>query len=160
MRELEYDREATVAYARRWALDRNPLYYDFENIGGDCTAFVSQCLYAGAHVMNFTPVYGWYYLSPGDRTASWTGVEYFYNFITENASAGPYGSVVDVSAADIGDIVQLGRYNGDFYHSLIIVETEPRILVVAHSYDVLDRPLSAYDYDVARFIHIEGVRGW
>ena len=160
MRVLEYDRGAAVTYARRWALDRNPLYYDFENIGGDCTAFVSQCVYAGAHVMNFTPVYGWYYLSPGDRTASWTGVEYFYNFITENASAGPYGRAVDVSAADTGDIVQLGRYSGDFYHSLLIVETKPQILVAAHSYDVLDRPLSAYDYDVARFIHIEGVRGW
>jgi hypothetical protein len=76
MRERGYDRESAVQYARRWALGRNPAYYDFENIGGDCTNFVSQCLYAGAGIMNYTPVYGWYFNSLSDRTASWSGVEY------------------------------------------------------------------------------------
>ena len=60
--DTPYDRDAAVAYARRWALSRNPLYYDFEDIGGDCTNFASQCLFAGAGVMNFTPVTGWYYV--------------------------------------------------------------------------------------------------
>ena len=32
-----YDRFRAVAYALRWALSRNPRYYDFEDIGGDCT---------------------------------------------------------------------------------------------------------------------------
>ena len=81
MREIPYNRIAAVAYARRWALDRNPAFYDFENIGGDCTNFASQCIYAGAGIMNFTPVMGWYYNSPSDRTASWSGVEYLYNFL-------------------------------------------------------------------------------
>ncbi len=160
MRELGYNREAAVAYARRWALDRNPVYYDFEDIGGDCTGFVSQCVYAGAQVMNFTPVYGWYYLSPSDRTASWTGVEYLFDFLTSNRSVGPYGREAERAKIEIGDIIQLGRYNGDFYHSLLITETEPRILIAAHTYDALDRPLGSYDYEVARFIHIEGVRAW
>ena len=160
MRELEYNREAAIAYARRWALDRNPAYYDFEDIGGDCTGFISQCIYAGAQVMNFTPTYGWYYISASDRTASWTGVEYLYNFLTTNQSVGPYGRVVELAEAQNGDIIQLGRYSGDFYHSLIITETNPQILIAAHSYDALDRPLYSYDYDVARFIHIEGVRAW
>ena len=43
-----YDEAAAVAYARRWALLRNPAYLDFHGMGGDCTNFVSQCLYAGA----------------------------------------------------------------------------------------------------------------
>ena len=63
MTEKAYDRAAAVAYARRWALGRNPDYYSFSGIGGDCTSFVSQCIYAGAGVMNFTPVFGWYYIS-------------------------------------------------------------------------------------------------
>ena len=67
--EKRYDRERAVLYARRWALSRNPLFADFTGLGGNCTNFVSQCLYAGGCVMNFTPVYGWYYLSPDDRTA-------------------------------------------------------------------------------------------
>ena len=56
---MHYDRSAAVAYARKWAFGRNPEYYDFGGIGGDCTNFVSQCLYAGAGVMNFTPELGW-----------------------------------------------------------------------------------------------------
>ena len=32
------------------------------------------------------------------------------------------------------------------------------ILIAAHTYDALDRPLSTYAYEVVRFLHIEGVR--
>ena len=42
-----YDREAAVAYAHRWAFGRNPAYSNFDGMGGDCTNFASQCLYAG-----------------------------------------------------------------------------------------------------------------
>ena len=160
MREFEYNRELAVAYARRWALSRNPDYYDFENLGGDCTNFASQCIYAGAGIMNYTPTLGWYYISPSDRTASWTGVEYLYNFLVNNNSVGPFGREVSKEEVMPGDIVQLGHTNGDFYHTPFILATEPTILVAAHTYDALNRPLYTYDYDIARFIHIEGVRMW
>ena len=160
MRDIPYDRGAAVAYARKWALGRNPAFYDFEEIGGDCTNFASQCIYAGAGVMNYTPVLGWYYISAAERTASWTGVEYLYNFLVGNASVGPYAHVVPRSQIMPGDIVQLGRETGDFYHTPVILETSPTILVAAHSYDALDRPLSSYNFATARFIHIDGVRTW
>ncbi len=160
MREVPYNRDAAVAYARRWALDRNRAYYDFESIGGDCTNFASQSIYAGARVMNFTKVLGWYYRSASDRTASWTGVEYLYRFLVNNQSVGPYGHIVSQAEAERGDIVQFGTRSGDFYHSPVITAVEPAILVAAHTYDALDRPLSSYIYDVARFIHIDGVRAW
>ena len=70
-----YDRAAAVNYAHQWAHGRNPAYYNFDGIGGDCTSFASQCLYAGAGVMNFTPTYGWYYRSLQDRAPAWTGVD-------------------------------------------------------------------------------------
>ena len=41
-----YDREAAVLYAHQWAYGRNPLFYDYELLGGDCTNFASQCIYA------------------------------------------------------------------------------------------------------------------
>lgn len=41
-----YDRFSAISYAKRWALARNPKYYNFDSIGGDCTSFVSQCLFA------------------------------------------------------------------------------------------------------------------
>ena len=63
----EYDRMRALAYARRWAFARNPLFNDYSPFGGDCTNFVSQCLLAGALVMNETPNFGWYYKSDLDR---------------------------------------------------------------------------------------------
>lgn len=160
MREIPYNREAAVAYTRKWALGRNPAFYDFQNIGGDCTNFASQCIYAGAQVMNYTPVMGWYYRSASDRSASWSGVEYLYNFLVNNRSVGPYARVVSRWEAEPGDIVQLGTEQGNFYHSPVITAVTPTILVAAHTYDALDRPLSSYSYDAARFLHIEGVRTW
>ena len=160
MKEIPYNREAAVAYARKWALGRNPAFYDFENVGGDCTNFASQCIYAGARTMNFTPELGWYYRSSYDRTASWSGVEYLYNFLVSNKSVGPYAKVVDKSEVMPGDIVQLGTQRGNFYHSPVITAVTPIILVAAHTYDTLDRPLSSYSYEEARFLHIEGVRTW
>lgn len=160
MRELPYNRTAAVSYARKWALDRNPAYYNFDKIGGDCTNFTSQCLFAGAQVMNYTPVMGWFYRSSYDRTPSWTGVEYLYNFLVNNKSVGPYAHVVSQDEVMPGDIVQLGTASGDFYHSPIITAVSPEILVAAHTFDALDRPLSSYTYDVALFLHIDGVRTW
>lgn len=42
-----YNRGKAVAYALEWAMSRNPAYLDFEELGGDCTNFASQCLLAG-----------------------------------------------------------------------------------------------------------------
>ena len=42
---MEYNRANAVAYAKKWAYGRNPKYYDFSDLGGDCTNFASQCIY-------------------------------------------------------------------------------------------------------------------
>ena len=156
----EYNRENARAYAERWAFARNPLYYNYAGIGGNCTNFVSQCLYAGSCRMNYTPIYGWYYLSPAARTAAWTGVEYLYNFLTGNTSVGPFAEETDADALEIGDVVQLGREEAGYYHTLLVVgrAEDGDILLAANSEDAYRRPLSAYTYDFARFLHILGVR--
>ena len=160
MQTIPYDSTSAVLYARKWAMSRNPAYYDFEKIGGDCTNFASQCIFAGARIMNYTPVAGWYYRSSSDRSAAWTGVEYLYNFLINNKSVGPFGHLVTANEAKPGDIVQLGTQDGHFYHSPVITAVSPNILVAAHTFDALDRPLSSYLYAVARFIHIDAVRTW
>lgn len=165
--EIPYDRTRAVAYAKRWALSRNPLFFDFTGGGGDCTNFVSQCIYAGCGVMNYTPTFGWYYRSPDDRAPAWSGVEELSRFllqnpvfVAENQGAGPFG--VDARTArqiEIGDVIQLARESGDFYHSLLISGfSDDDILVCAHSDDSLDRPLSTYSYATLRIIHISGAR--
>ena len=121
--------------------------------------FVSQCLLAGSCVMNFTPDYGWYYLSPDNRAAAWTGVEYLYNFLTQNTGVGPYGTLLRNRRLDLGDVIQLGNRNGTFYHTLIVTGFTPRTyLVSAHSNDVRNRPLNTYRFHRIRYIHIQGVR--
>lgn len=158
-----YDREKAVAYAHKWALKRNPDFFNFDGMGGDCTNFISQCLYAGCGVMNYTPIMGWYYISPKNRTAAWSGVEFFYHFITTNQEKGPYGSEQPLEMAEIGDIIQLSFDGVKYTHALLIVSSgfEPtvsNILVNAHTYDVTLRPLNTYFYRSMRLIHIEGVR--
>lgn len=161
MRELPYQRNEAVEYAKTWAFKRNPAFLDFENLGGDCTNFASQCIYAGSKVMNPTKIFGWYYYSSNNRSPSWTGVSYLYNFLIGNKGIGPYAVEVDASKVEEGDIVQLGKANGEFYHSPFIVKVTPsEIYVAAHSYDAYMRPLSSYVYDQARFLHIVGVRNW
>ena len=157
MTETVYNRNAAVEYAQTWAIERNPRYYDFEHIGGDCTNFISQCLFAGSGAMNFTPNTGWYYRSLSDRAPAWSSVEYLYRFLTENRGTGPSAQITSLDRLLAGDLIQLGNRNGRFYHTLIVTKISPQILICAHSYDALNRPLTSYRYDTARFLHVEKV---
>ncbi len=157
--EKEYNRSRAVEYAEKWALSRNPLFLDYTGNGGNCTNFVSQCLYAGSCMMNTTPIFGWYYYAADDRTASWTGVVYLYNFLTDNKGPGPYAREVMPDALMLGDVIQLGREGIGYYHTLIVTGFSGNsYLVSAQSDDAKDRPLDTYNYDYARYLHIEGVR--
>lgn len=159
---LPYDRGAAVEYARRWALARNPKYFDYDALGGDCTNFVSQCVFAGSGVMNYRPTFGWYYSGANNRSPSWTGVPYLYNFLTRKTGAGPIGVETEIKEIVPGDISQFADENMNFYHSQLIVSVGSppafsNILICAHSDDSLDRPLSTYDFRHIRFVHITGV---
>ena len=160
---FDYNREKAVAYADEWAYRRNPRFLDFQELGGDCTNFASQCIYAGAGIMNYTPVYGWFYITGNNRTASWTGVQFLYNFLTTNQGVGPFGHEVGIEDIRPGDICQLNIFEGRFHHSPVIVSTGEvptldNTLVAAHSRDVNCRQISTYKYVAIRFIHIDGVR--
>lgn len=161
-----YDREAAVKYAHRWALDRNPAYYDYDEIGGDCTNYASQVLLAGGCAMDFTPNTGWYYKSGNLKSPSWTGVEYLYNFLVGEKVAGLMGREVDISEVQPGDLVNLS-FNGKTYqHCPVIVKVKktggdvsPKdILICAHSYDCENRPLDTYTWKKMRFIKIVGTK--
>ena len=156
---IPYNRTRALAYARRWAFDRNPLFYDFAGLGGDCTNFTSQCLYAGCCTMNFTPTFGWYYRSINDRAPAWTGVQFLYNFLTQNQAEGPYAVPTEANQVEPGDVIQLQNARGIFYHSLLVSDIrEGEILVAAHCTDAFNRPLSSYQPAGIRYLHILGAR--
>ena len=160
-----YLRQRAVAYAARWALGRNPLFYDFTTLGGDCTNFVSQCILAGSCVMNFTPDFGWYYRTAADRAPAWTGVDAFWRFFTgapdfraENGGIGPFGREAEAAEMEIGDAVQLGREDGSFYHTLLVTDIrEGELYVSAHTVNAYNRPLSSYTAPLRRYLHLRGV---
>ena len=160
-----YDRNAAVAYARKWAFSRNPQYFNFDRLGGDCTNFASQCLFAGSGVMNDAPDIGWFYRSLNDRAAAWTGVEFFYRFLVGNeenpigTGNGPFAREVGIEELEIGDFVQLGRETGDFYHTPVVVGFSRGVpLIAAHTNDALNRPLNTYSFERLRCLHVLGVR--
>ena len=143
-----YDRGKSVEYARKWALGANPDFYHFAGIGGDCTNFISQCLYAGGMQMNYAYPSGWYYNSSFDRSPSWTSVASLNKFLLRTGGgSGPVGKIVGLDDVEAGDIIQLRQNQTHFNHTVIVSDiVGGEIYVCAHSNDARDKKLSAYQY--------------
>ncbi|MEA4898950.1 amidase domain-containing protein [Bacillota bacterium Meth-B3] len=156
-----YDRAAAIAYAHRWAFARNLAFGVFDEIGGDCANFTSQCLYAGGGVMNMAEN-GWYYRNMRDRSPSWTGVFFLNRFLVGNAGPGPYAEARPLEGARPGDVFLMAFVEGIFTHSGLVVAVQSPdpsgILIAAHTIDSDNRPLSTYAYEEVRILHILGTR--
>lgn len=113
--------------------------------------------------MNYTPELGWYYIDANQKAPAWTGVIYFYNFLTRSGRwTGPVGREVSLQEIQPGDFIQLSFDGKEFQHTPIVVQAnQPQspenILLAAHSFDADNRPLSTYSYQAIRFLHIEGI---
>ena len=158
----KYARDKVVNYAQKYSTQRNPDFFDYSNNGGNCTNFASQCLLAGAPIMNFNKN-GWFYVSPSNTSYSWANVEPLYNFIINNKDVGIFGKESHLEMCEIGDIIQLKFKNKQMYsHCLVvtkIVSANPKnIFICANSRDVKNVPLSYYSYEKMRLIHILGFR--
>ncbi|MDR3309917.1 MAG: amidase domain-containing protein [Oscillospiraceae bacterium] len=152
---MSYNAGEAIAYAHEWAHSRNPRYYNFTGIGGDCTNFISQCLFAGSGTMNYAGG-GWYYRAPSDRAPSWTSVELLYGFLTRSGNGpGPRGAAVRLGDAAPGDVIQLSFDGEKFSHSLLVVDrADGGVLIAAHSDDSDYRPLETYGFAGLRCLRI------
>ena len=147
-----YNPLLAVEYAKKWAFNYNPQYYNFSSIGGDCTNFISQCLHFGGINMNFSPL-GWYYNSINDRAPAWTGVNEFWNFGISNGGVGVKLKETSLSSLKVGDVIQL--FNGDrFYHTLLVVNATNGIRVSAHDNNSFNIPLTSYYFRSYRCAHV------
>lgn len=159
---LTYNREAALNYAIKWALGRNPNFYDYSQLGGDCTNFASQVLLAGGAGMNYQPTLGWYYIDPNRKSPSWTGVDFLYNFLISNRTKGPFAAETTPAGVEIGDLIQLSYQAGRFNHTLVVTKLETTfgiegIYVSAHSIDRYNANLvQTYSWKQIRFLHIIG----
>lgn len=161
MQTKQYNRKKVAEYAKKWANSRNPEFYNYEYLGGDCTNFISQCIFAGTSTMNYNKTNGWYYINANDKSPSWTGVEFLYKFLINNKSVGPFGIEVTRDKIDVGDVVQLSFDGHKFGHSLIVVSNiDDKILVATHTFDCYNRNLDTYSFVKARFIKINEFRIW
>ena len=143
---------------------------------------MNQAIHHGSNAeMVGSNTFGWYYnyynnYQDNDYSASWTDVQFLYDFITQYAvwDKGPEGCPVGKNSATIGDLIQ---YNWKDHtpdevwdHSAIIVMVEQLPggemypYVAAHSDNVDYYPYGDYHYDfpnmVTRFIHIERIDGY
>lgn len=153
-----YNRQKVYEYAKKWAYGRNPNYYNFDPVGGDCTNFVSQCIFSGFGQMNYNKNNGWYYINGNNKSPSWTGVEFLYDFLLSNKGIGPKGEVTNIENLEIGDIIQLSFNATTFTHSLIVVQNGMDLsntLIAAHTYDVFGKSVNEYDFEKYRCIHIK-----
>ncbi len=175
--EMPYDRQAAVDYARQWvgltAIARNPEWGVYDDYGGNCNNFTSQCLYAGGIPMDVygydTQQWKWYsdylnsYSEARGRSTSWSGVDEFYTYVTEN---GGYGLVAQPDAnlytAQPGDVIQYGA-DGEWKHSVLVTEVvldddgQPiDFLIASNTTDRIDWPMRAYAYADIRLIQILG----
>lgn len=140
MKKLNYERQKVYDYAKEWAFKRNPKYYNFDSVGGDCTNFASQCIYAGSKMMNYQSANSWYYTNGNQKSPSWTGVEFLYQFLIQNQAVGPYGREVTFDQVDIGDIAQLSFDGKTFAHTLVVVDRKDslnyfQIKIASHTKD-------------------------
>lgn len=157
---VSYNREKAVEYAKHWAKKRNSAYLNFDGIGGDCTNFASQCLYAGIGIMNYEKDIGWYYSTPENRAAAWSSAEYFRKFLLNNTSEGPFAAAAPLTRLEAGDFISLNS-GTVYYHTLVVTGfSGNEILVCAHTDDAYMRSLNTYYYHSAQGIHILGANSY
>ena len=165
-----YDRKKAVEYNYKYITKRNPDYFAFDGIGGNCQNLVSQSLHAGGIPFDLSGDYKWKsYSSEVDetsdakgRTSSWTGTQNFYDYVKHNDNKGICAdSDINMFYAEIGDVGHVGYI--DFSHAVLVVELIKDkdgnlidFLINANSVNVKDFPFMAYIYPNKRVIKILG----
>lgn len=172
--EYEYDADAALEYSYLWAgkyeAVRNPEFAEYDDYGGNCNNFTSQCLYYSGIPMDLTD-YQWKWFGETlnnsygayGRSSSWTGVEYFYTYCVENDKSGIVADTgSNIFSGRPGDILQYVS-NGIGVHSAIITKVihddEGNVvdyLINSNTTDKVDCPMSAYGYYDFRLIKIIG----
>ncbi len=171
----QYDRDGAIDYAKQFWNTANLArgYEEFDDYGGNCQNFVSQCLRAGGLEMDYSGPAGaqwkWYGIgvnesrTPSGRSYSWTGVDAFYNYAVADYSKNMVCTAeVPLSMAEKGDVLQFGAYD-EWRHSVLITDiiynrdgSVKDMAIASNTADRWNWPARAYVYKAHRIIHISG----
>ncbi len=154
--QIYYDREASVDYAKEWALRKNPRYEALAASGG--ADFSSECIYSGCGVMNGFDKRGWYFNGGNDVGSAWQKNENLYRFLIKNKKSGPFARETGISEIMPGDIVLMYRGNKIVQSAVVADISGKRVRVCAHDMHSFMRPLESYKYSAIKFLHIIGAR--
>ncbi|RXI44924.1 hypothetical protein DP145_11645 [Clostridium tetani] len=133
-----YDGIAAAKYAVKYAINYNPEYQDYNGRGGDCTNFISQCIYAGGIPTDNV----WY-----KDSHAWIRVVELRSWLLKKGYA---RELTVQDNAKEGDLIQLRNSGGYWYHSLIVTYKNPtngEPFVSCHTGDYVNRALSTYTTD-------------
>lgn len=122
MQRATYDRQKAVQYAERWWNSYNPAY---ERFAVNCTNYVSQCLYAGGALMNYTGrrASGWWYRGGKNPqwSFSWSVSNSLLTYLATSKSHLQAELVPSPAQLTLGDVI-IYDWDGDsrFQHSTIV----------------------------------------
>lgn len=139
-----YNYVAMAAYAERYWDNYNPAYRTFNDVGGDCTNFVSQAMRAGG----WADVNGWYrddnnwWYNFLNQTWTWINVSYWYTFAVVRShrtyilSQPESMGLADVLQADFTN-------NASKDHTMIVSYRSSQPYLTYHTMDTYRRSLSS-----------------
>ncbi len=146
-RTSSYSKINAVKYANSYAKTPNPNFKYipvYDDNGGDCTNFTSQCLLAGGAPMVFSSKNPWWYNNKG-WSISWAVAGALYWYLKTNAQENFYGvkatEVPSDTMLEAGDIIFYENISGRISHSATITSFYYDYpLISQHTPDVLNIP--------------------
>ena len=158
-----YDRVAAYDYLMAYCDERNPAWYAYDDVGGNCMNFGSQVLLAGGIPEDEKGDEEWYWDGQNDLDLSWINVGRFYDYCRKNEG---FGLVADTEAGyytgEVGDVLIVG-FSGDHRHTTIISDivkdkagNTVDYLISCNTTNYRDFPASAYYYTFHRLVKIFG----
>lgn len=142
----EYNRKMSIDYMNKYYNSYNKKYYDYTNLGGNCTNYASQILnFSGipfSKVISNPTYQNWYYFGPNypnQRTSTWTGATMFRKYFGDIQGIGQkvaksmktytISQAID-DFSDIvlmvlpGDIISHGHNLDTSYHTQIVYKVD------------------------------------
>lgn len=162
-----YSPNKGILYAKTFSTSYNPLFY---SAPGDCSNFVSQCIWAAYGGYDFSSskishenirkkyrmVPGSWHGNEGGGTINWESVENLYNYLCKEKTIGPNGVGINnkktfeslsPSSINLGDVLQFGSINKRYSHSVYVTHINGNgtkysdIYISQHTADLYNRNL-------------------